>query len=97
MLQTVFDMFRGSENSGAGRGGRAAQGDVAAAGKKGKKLKKKANKKAKQRCQAQVAQCQAGIAALCGDDAECLEAALCCDIFGTCNTAGALACLFPAN
>lgn len=94
MLHTVFDFIRG-ETGGAGHRGRASSDDVTATGKSARKLKKKANKKAKQRCQAQVAQCQAGVALLCGDDAECLEGALCCDIFGTCNTAGALACLFP--
>jgi hypothetical protein len=62
-----------------------------AAGKAGK-AGKKAKKQARKRCQQQVAQCQDVLPGLCAGDPNCLGLLRCCDLFGQCNTTGALAC-----
>lgn len=65
--------------------------NVSASGKAGKKAKKKARRL----CRNQVAQCQTALTELCGDDPLCLEGLACCDLFATCDTTGALVCIFP--
>jgi hypothetical protein len=78
---------------------------AAEGGKRGKKRKKRkgsdggtsnaGQQLAQSRCASQGDQCRASVAALCQDDAECLNVSLpCCDLFATCNGGTGLVCIF---
>jgi hypothetical protein len=90
MLQSVLDtMFRRA----GGATSRQARSKTAASVSAASKAGKKAKKKARQLCQKQVAECQTALTALCAGEPVCLEGLVCCELFGECDTTGALVCI----
>jgi hypothetical protein len=89
-VQSVLDtMFRGT----SGAASRQARSKTATSVRAASKAGKKAKKKARQLCQKQVAECQTALTELCNGEPECLADLVCCDLFGQCDTTGALICI----
>jgi hypothetical protein len=69
-------------------------------GKKGKKRKGIAGNAgqllSQARCASQVDPCRTAVSGFC-DSEDCPQQLSCCDLFATCNAAGALDCMFPGN
>jgi hypothetical protein len=76
----------------AGIGGNSRSASVSASGKGRKKGSQ--NKKALQRCQQQVATCEAVFTTQCAGDQDCIaKVARCCPLLSTCDFSGLLACI----